>query len=145
MAGLNEALWAKAVQAKLLRTARLRADATVVPANVAYPTDSAQSQNFARSPRRGTCPRVPPAHQVANRLRRAVLAECPNRPASSSSPTSPPVPSRTGPNPDQASAGEAYCLVHGREIHVNSVCLALGRDRPSVSQIFHVGGHALEW
>lgn len=64
---------------------------------------------------------------------------------SSSSPTSPPVPSRTGPNPDQVSAGEAYCLVCGREIHVNSVCLALGRDRPSVSQIFHVGGHALEW
>jgi IS5 family transposase len=40
VAGLNEALWAKAVQAKLLRTARLRADTTVVPANVAYPTDS---------------------------------------------------------------------------------------------------------
>ena len=64
-----------------------------------------------------------------------------------SSPTSPPVPSRTGPNPDQASAGEAYCLVRGRVIHINSVCLALGRDRPvlSVSQIFHVGGHALKW
>ena len=40
VAGLNEALWAKAVQAKLLRTVRLRADTTVVPANVAYPTDS---------------------------------------------------------------------------------------------------------
>jgi transposase, IS5 family len=40
VAGLNEALWAKAAGQKLLRTARLRADTTVVPANVAYPTDS---------------------------------------------------------------------------------------------------------
>ncbi len=38
--GLNEALLAKAAQAKLLRTSRLRADTTVVPANVACPTDS---------------------------------------------------------------------------------------------------------
>ncbi|MGO9144488.1 MAG: transposase, partial [Streptosporangiaceae bacterium] len=38
--GLNEALLAKAAQAKLLRTGRLRADTTVVPANVSYPTDS---------------------------------------------------------------------------------------------------------
>jgi IS5 family transposase len=40
VAGLNEALLAKAAGAKLLRTARLRADTTVVPANVSYPTDS---------------------------------------------------------------------------------------------------------
>ena len=40
VAGLNEALWAKAAGNKLLRTARLRADTTVIPANVAYPTDS---------------------------------------------------------------------------------------------------------
>ena len=39
VAGLNEALWAKAAAGKLLRTARVRADTTVVPANVAYPTD----------------------------------------------------------------------------------------------------------
>jgi transposase, IS5 family len=38
--GLNEALLAKAVEAKVLRTNRVRADTTVVPANVAYPTDS---------------------------------------------------------------------------------------------------------
>jgi IS5 family transposase len=38
--GLNEALLAKAAAAKLLRTTRLRADTTVVPANVSYPTDS---------------------------------------------------------------------------------------------------------
>jgi transposase, IS5 family len=38
--GLNEALLAKAVEAKVLRTTRLRVDTTVVPANVAYPTDS---------------------------------------------------------------------------------------------------------
>ena len=38
--GLNEALLAKAAEAKLLRTSRVRADTTVVPANVCYPTDS---------------------------------------------------------------------------------------------------------
>jgi IS5 family transposase len=40
VAGLNEALWAKASAAKLLRTTRVRADTTVIPANVAYPADS---------------------------------------------------------------------------------------------------------
>jgi IS5 family transposase len=40
VAGLNEALWAKAAGAKVLRTARVRADTTVICANVAYPTDS---------------------------------------------------------------------------------------------------------
>jgi IS5 family transposase len=40
VAGLNETLLAKAAQAKLLRTNRIRVDTTVVPANVAYPTDS---------------------------------------------------------------------------------------------------------
>ena len=38
--GLNEALLATAVAAKLLKTDRVRADTTVVPADVAYPTDS---------------------------------------------------------------------------------------------------------
>ena len=38
--GCNEGLLAKAAEAKLLRTARLRADTTVAPADVAYPTDS---------------------------------------------------------------------------------------------------------
>ena len=40
VAGLNGALLAKATEAKVLRTARLRADTTVVPSNVSYPTDS---------------------------------------------------------------------------------------------------------
>src|SRR6266513_751866 len=40
VAGLNEALWDKAAGAKLLRTARVRADTTVICANVAYPTDA---------------------------------------------------------------------------------------------------------
>jgi IS5 family transposase len=40
VAGLNEALLARAAGAKLLRTARVRADTTVIPANVAYPPDS---------------------------------------------------------------------------------------------------------
>ena len=38
--GLNEALLAKAAEAKLLRTNQIRVDTTVVPANVSYPTDS---------------------------------------------------------------------------------------------------------
>jgi transposase, IS5 family len=38
--GLNETLLAKATEAKLLRTSTLRADTTVVPSNVSYPTDS---------------------------------------------------------------------------------------------------------
>ena len=38
--GLNEALLAKAAEAKLLGTNRIRVDTTVVAANVAYPTDS---------------------------------------------------------------------------------------------------------
>jgi IS5 family transposase len=40
VAGLNEALLAKAAAAKLLRTEKVRADTTVVEADVAYPTDS---------------------------------------------------------------------------------------------------------
>jgi IS5 family transposase len=38
--GLNETLLAKATEAKLVRTIKLRADTTVVPSNVSYPTDS---------------------------------------------------------------------------------------------------------
>ena len=40
IAGLNEALLAKAVEARVLKTNRVRADTTVVEANVAYPIDS---------------------------------------------------------------------------------------------------------
>ena len=40
VSGLNEALLAKAAAAKLLRTDKVRADTTVIPAAVAYPTDS---------------------------------------------------------------------------------------------------------
>jgi transposase, IS5 family len=40
VAGLNAALLVKAAAAKLLRTDRVRADTTVVEADVAYPTDS---------------------------------------------------------------------------------------------------------
>jgi IS5 family transposase len=40
VAGLNEALLARAAGQKLLRTARVRADTTVIGANMAYPTDA---------------------------------------------------------------------------------------------------------
>src|SRR5690242_4948125 len=39
VAGLNEALLVKAAGAKLLRTGRVRADTTVIAANVVYPPD----------------------------------------------------------------------------------------------------------
>jgi len=39
VAGLDEALWAKAAGQKLLRAGRVRADTTVIAANVAYPAD----------------------------------------------------------------------------------------------------------
>ena len=40
VAGLNEALLARAAGQKLLRTARVRADTTVIGADVAYPADA---------------------------------------------------------------------------------------------------------
>ncbi|MGQ0802913.1 MAG: ISNCY family transposase [Actinomycetota bacterium] len=40
VAGLNETLLAKAAEARVLKTNRVRADTTVVEANVAYPSDS---------------------------------------------------------------------------------------------------------
>jgi transposase, IS5 family len=40
VAALNETLLAKAAEAKLVRVDRLRADTTVVPANVAHPSDA---------------------------------------------------------------------------------------------------------
>lgn len=40
IAQLNDALLAKAAQHKVLRLDRLRADTTVIEANVSYPTDS---------------------------------------------------------------------------------------------------------
>lgn len=46
--GCNDALLAKAAQAKLLRTDRVRADTTVLPADVAYPTDSGLLAKAAR-------------------------------------------------------------------------------------------------
>ena len=64
--GLNEALLAKAAQTKLLRTTRVRVDTTVVPSNVAYPTDSgllarAIRRMAATEKRRSRLPGVRPA------------------------------------------------------------------------------------
>src|SRR5258708_40300855 len=57
VAGLNEALLARAAGQKMLRTARVRADTTVVGANVAYPTDSGllakAAGKLVRTARRG--------------------------------------------------------------------------------------------
>ena len=66
VAGLNEALWAKAAGAKLLRTARVRADTTVIAANVAdRPTRGCWPRRWASwCGRRGECrPRAGPPGQ----------------------------------------------------------------------------------
>ena len=59
VAGLNEALWAKAAGQKLLRTTRVRADTTVIAANVAYPTDAGllARRSASWSGQRGGCRR----------------------------------------------------------------------------------------
>ena len=80
--GLNEALLVKAVEAKVLRTNRVRADTTVVPANVAYPTDSGLLAKAVRrigaassgstppgarsAPTRGTAPERPERRRTAS-------------------------------------------------------------------------------
>jgi len=51
VAGLNEALLVKAADAKLLRTDKVRADTTVVEADVAYPTDSGLAGQSGRQDR----------------------------------------------------------------------------------------------
>jgi IS5 family transposase len=75
VAGLNEALWAKAAGARLLRTARVRADTTVIPANVAYPTDSGLLAKavgkLARTVRRVQAAGGAPATKVVDRRRAA--------------------------------------------------------------------------
>lgn len=115
--GLNETLLATATEEKLLRNTRLRADTTVVPSNVSYPTDSgllakaigriaatqsaSRQQVERRGPRCGTAPVLPAsgrtlsgpscahaARQVATRL----WQRCGAQPVGS--PTSPRPPPR---------------------------------------------------
>jgi IS5 family transposase len=65
--GLNEALLAKAAEAKLLRCTRVRVDTTVVPANVAYPTDSGCSRKRSGgSPRPVAGSRLPVVRSALN-------------------------------------------------------------------------------
>jgi IS5 family transposase len=84
---LNEALLAKAAEAKLLRVGRVRADTTVVSANVQHPTDSgllakaigAMNRQIGRIKTAGAAPRTPwrdrtraagrRARQINSRLR----------------------------------------------------------------------------
>jgi transposase, IS5 family len=83
--GLNEALLAKAAQAKLLRTNRIRVDTTVVPANVAYPTDSgllarairriAVTQRRIRAAGGATATRVRDRSRSAGRRAHAIAAK----------------------------------------------------------------------
>jgi transposase, IS5 family len=66
VAGLNEALLAKAAGAKLLRTNKVRADTTVVEADVGYPTDTgllakavgSMARTVARIKAAGAAPRT---------------------------------------------------------------------------------------
>ena len=76
VAALNEALLVKAAAGKLLRTDKVRADTTVVAADVGYPTDSgllAQAvgticRTVARIKAAGAATRTPPAIGAARRV-----------------------------------------------------------------------------
>jgi transposase, IS5 family len=83
--GLNEVLLAKAVEAKLVRTNRIRVDTTVVEADVAYPTDSgllakgigAMARAVARIKAAGGAPRtrVRDRRRSAGRRARAIASK----------------------------------------------------------------------
>jgi IS5 family transposase len=89
VAGLNEALLARAAERKLLRTARVRADTTVISANVAYPTDSGllakAAGKMARAVRRvqaaggATRTRARDRRRAAARRVREIAAKLPAR------------------------------------------------------------------
>ncbi len=79
VAGLNEALLARAAAAKLLRTDKVRADTTVVEADVGYPTDSgllakavgAMARTVARIKAAGGATRTPAQDRRRSAGRRA--------------------------------------------------------------------------
>jgi len=85
VAGLNEALLAKAAAAKLLRTNRIRADTTVVEAAVAYPTDSgllakaigtiARTVERIKAAGGATCTRARDRRRSAGRRARSIAAK----------------------------------------------------------------------
>jgi IS5 family transposase len=85
VAGLNEALLAKAAAGKLLRTDRLRADTTVVAADVGYPTDSgllakavgSMARTVARIKATGGATRtgVRDRHRAAGRRARSIASK----------------------------------------------------------------------
>jgi len=85
VAGLNEALLAKAAAAKLLRTNRVRADTTVVEAAVAYPTDSgllakaigtiARTVERIKAAGGATCTRARDRRRSAGRRARSIAAK----------------------------------------------------------------------
>jgi IS5 family transposase len=81
VAGLNEALLARAAGRKLLRTARVRAGTTVIPANVAYPTDSGLLARavgkLVRTAGRVRAAGGGPATVMTDRRRAAARAESP--------------------------------------------------------------------
>jgi len=82
--GCNEALLAKPAQAKLLRSARVRADTTVVAANVVYRTDSGAAGQGGSGPAVGR--------------RSQSYAGCAARPGRRVAPVSPrQLPGRVGP------------------------------------------------
>src|SRR5215472_12831822 len=85
VAGLNEALLVKAAAGKLLRTDRVRADTTVVEADVGYPTDSgllakaigSMARTVARIKAAGGAPgtRVRDRRRAAGRRARSIASK----------------------------------------------------------------------
>ncbi len=130
--GLNEALLAKAAAAKVLKTNRVRADTTVVPADVAYPTDSGllakgvakMAKAVERLKDTGLAPRVKAPDRTPDRTsaghellcphprrhpRRRLLyqgARSPARPAPRSRSTTGASRAPSGPRHDRACAGQ---------------------------------------
>ena len=70
---MNETLWGKAAEAKVLRTHRVRADTTVIPGNMAYPTDSGLLAKAVVSRRRAA---LPPTSQHGDLLIEAADPAC---------------------------------------------------------------------
>jgi IS5 family transposase len=123
VAGLNEALLAKAAGHKLLRTDKVRADTTVVEADVGYPTDSgllakgigAMARTVARIKAAGgaTRTRVRDRHRSAGRRARSIASKLRLRGAQQRDPAQAAVRRITGELADIAeqTIGEAAAVV----------------------------------
>jgi len=101
VAGLNEALLAKAAGAKVIRLDKLRADTTVVEANVSYPTDSGLLAKgvakLAQLSKKIRTVASPPARRSGTAPDRCAAEPMPSRPGCAGATTTPRPRSRPSP------------------------------------------------